>query len=196
MKNKRLSMLPWKHIAIGATALASSLSTANAAINLNFEYDPSANSGAGSVVAEFSGSWDVGHMVSLSGDFLFSDDVQFLSLSGDFDYGDGGIDGDNPWGIGQFWDERTGDIFGFDTFNVYGPTGFETDTVITGTMTRGGSLTDLGFANDLGGLSGVLTGAGGTVNWSTSVVPEPSATGLVVSTLVLLWVAGRRRYVR
>ncbi|MBC2601611.1 hypothetical protein [Puniceicoccus vermicola] len=86
------------------------------------------------------------------------------------------------------------DSFGFDQNYVYGPNDFTNSTMITGSISRTGSLTDLGFANNSGGLSGTLSGGGGTVNWSTSaVIPEPSAYAALAGFLALGIAACRRR---
>ena len=191
MKKQCASLSAWKRLAI-VSAAALCLSSAQAAIQLNFVY----NSVTDITIATYSGTWDVSSERSavdggLSSLFLF-----FEARSG----GEGGeswhgITGPYPWqSYGQGF-SREGDYFSFGYTKVWGPTNFTPSTVINGSLTydTGIDLADLGFDADEIANGGTLTGSAGTVNWTASVsaVPEPSTHLLMLGGIALL--ASRRR---
>lgn len=176
-----------------AGVLFTSFQTANAVISLDFSFDPSANSGAGSVTATYNGSWDVASSQNFTFNERESSDFTFFSLAGSSGaFFSSGINGPYPWSTAANWDSRAGDTFGLVINAVYGPANFTSSTPISGSMTRSGSLTDLGFSSNLGGQSGTLLGTPGTVQWTTSVVPESSQFGLLLGCGVLFLVSLRR----
>lgn len=154
---------------------------AQAAITLSFEYDTVSNV----TTASWSGTWDVSYSFISAGSGIETASEWFYAYEDAFTGNDNIlIPGPYPWSTTRSdWTiSPSSDPFGFDEFGVYGPAGgFTPATVIAGSMFRTGNLTDLGFADNSGGLSGTLSGTGGTVNWSTSAIPEPSTYAALVA---------------
>ena len=195
LKNNILSRLSLKPISIGAMAALSLCSAANAAINLDFVYDTI----SGDTTASYAGTWDIAGTgvgvidVSRSSATYFQmrpagwGPLITQSVSG------AGLSGPYAWDVYQEG-VSTGDPFGFDLTYVYGPSSFTSSTIIAGSVTYAGvNLTDLGFDAAEIANGGTLTGTGGTVNWTASVVPEPSTYAAILGFISLAFVTIRRR---
>ena len=184
-------------MALGAT------SAAHAAIDLSFEYNPS----TGDTVAHYSGTWDAFSDGSGGGTSTTISHITFYAIptqNGNTSYRSylgGGVDfapneSSYPW-VSAAATGTTGEAFGFNENSVYGPiTGFTPSTPIEGTMTFiNSTLTTLGFDASEIANGGSLTGAGGTVNWSASVVPEPSTYAAIFGCVALGFTVIRRKRV-
>ena len=198
MKTTLKAMLPCKHIAITAAAVVSFTQAAQAVINLDFVYD----TGTGDTTASYSGTW------SASSDTTFSNEEGSAGVDGreqsfvnlPADVGIGFALAGWPRGFAVPWSETvtasssSGDIFGFTNSSLYGPEFFGSRTNIVGSLTFVGTdLNALGFASGNAASNGTLSGDGGTVNWSTAVVPEPSSYALIVGALTACVLGFRRR---
>lgn len=133
-------------------ALAAVLITlpAQAAITLTFEY----NNVSGETTASWNGTWDIADFTAGPGNFSETSNSSFDARQGLSSVALGSISGPYPWSVTRSdWTINPGsDNFGFDRGSVYGPgSGFGASTIITGSMTRTGNLTDLGFASNTGG---------------------------------------------
>jgi hypothetical protein len=92
---------------------------------------------------------------------------------------------------------KSGDSFGFNASTVYGPaSGFDGNTPIVGSLTYfETSLEALGFDETEIANGGTLSGAGGTVNWTATVVPEPSTYAGIFGCIALGFAVIRRKRV-
>lgn len=177
----RSRLLPWTFIALLLTA-----SCAQAQINLQFEES------GDDLIVSWSGSWDVdAYATGIANDTSISASALHAYTSG-YGYYPSGFATPFPWS-GSFTASSVEGTFGFDATSVYGPIGFTSGTLLTGSMT----FTNVGYA-DLGltlSDTGSFSGTSGTVNWSVgaSAVPEPSTYAALLGAAGLLFAAVRRR---
>lgn len=161
--------------------------TGSAIINLTFTYDEGTNT----TTASYSGTWDVS---ANTGGFVISsvfDSTNFRrgdSIFAGIYNETSGIASPYPWGTATPTD-ATGDVFGFNDFNVVGPQNFTDSTPIVGSLIFAEmTLEELGLTP---GTSGTLSGDAGTVEWSA--VPEPAAYAALFAVGVLGIACWRRR---
>lgn len=178
-------------IAVAAFAMLASVQFSQGVITLSFVYDPDTTT----TTATYSGSWDAFSQTS-----TWNSNLRQIYTEGFTSTFAGGgtyaidlgrpINGPFSWGNINAT-SSTGDDFAFNTSNIIAPLGYSAGNPINGSLIFSGSnLTALGLFN---GEIGTYTGSGNTVNYTASIIPEPSALLLVAcgSLLAFRW---RRSY--
>jgi hypothetical protein len=196
MNTKPISMPPWKYIALALAAALSFGSAAQAAIQLNFVYDPVANA----TTATFSGTWNLAAQSTGTLGYAHrataSDFYSLTAIPAGF-FSGGGMHTPYAWESAGNASSYTGHEFGFDSNLCFGPVGFTAATFISGSMTWAGkNLAAMGFSAEEIANGGFYSGAAGTVNWTASnlaMVPEPATYGLMSGGLILGCALMRRR---
>jgi len=209
------TILSSKIIAIGVIALTGFLSHTQAALTLDFIYNP-AEGTAGSVTIEYDmlvpldGFDIVGSGVPQSpvnqvrgGGLLVSSGADNLAV--EFRYKVKPDVPDVPWSQ-HITDpvSVTGAAFGFNNRaaapRVFLPVGYTVDDFNAGTSIAGSfvfaetSLADFGFGStNLSLGTGSFDAGFGEITWTTSAVPEPSSYSILAGVLALACCAARRR---
>ena len=167
------------------SALAISLcSSTYGVIFLDFVYDPATDA----TTATYNGSWDTfaesPYGGTLGGLDRAGESFYAIGSAASFDPLPTTMSISTPWETNDTVTGSSGDPFGFDTDQIYGPRDFTSGQTISGSLVFGGQdLTDLGFdADEIANGGFIPLGGTNVVSWSASAIPE-------LSSFTIAWVA-------
>ncbi|MGJ8638899.1 MAG: PEP-CTERM sorting domain-containing protein [Opitutaceae bacterium] len=209
MRTRILSMLPWKPIAIGATALLSSLSTANAVLHIDYTETVSG------VTITYSGSYNApamsfGDPVLVTGASHYYDGSTFFgyTVTGDrtasSHSGLSGMASGFPYTATPtsfLFGTQSGNTGGIDSatssVSYYAPSGYTLGDPISGSVDFASeTLSDMNLpSSGSGTIDFVGVGGPENVTWGINgaTVPEPSSFGLLLGCGALAFSLRRRR---